>query len=279
MNKKIIILGSAGCLGKQISESLSFGSYNLKKISRKNFNYIDNDNKLFKIIKKFNPKIIINCAAISELRKCRTNPNKAYKVNAIFPYKLSSISQKIGAILIHFSTDAVFEGKRKSIYKVNDMPLPTTVYGKSKMAGERLISHYSKSLIIRLPLLFGKYHQHQVIGILLRKLKNDQKIFVAKDVYSTPINSEDVAIFIRKNIDNKKIDKLVKKKILHLSNNRRLSIFEFMKKISSIIGKSKNVVAVKDSFFNKESIKPKNLGLKANVKFFKHSSLNKFIYN
>jgi len=124
------------------------------------------------------------------------------------------------------------------------MPLPTTVYGKSKMAGERLISHYSKSLIIRLPLLFGKYHQHQVIGILLRKLKNDQKIFVAKDVYSTPINSEDVAIFIRKNIDNKKIDKLVKKKILHLSNNRRLSIFEFMKKISSIIGKSKNVVAV-----------------------------------
>ena len=52
-----------------------------------------------------------------------------------------------------------------------------------------------------------------------------------------------------------------------------------MKKISRIIGKSKNVIAVKDSFFNKESIQPKNLGLKANVKFFKHSNLNKFVYN
>ena len=77
----------------------------------------------------------------------------------------------------------------------------------------------------------------------------------------------------------RKLNKLLKKKIIHLSNNKRLSIYSFMKKISFIINKPKNVVAVKDSFFNNKYNKPKNLGLKSNVENFKCSNLYKFVYD
>ena len=86
-------------------------------------------------------------------------------------------------------------------------------------------------------------------------------------------------MFIKKNIDSIKIKKLFKKKILHLSHYQRLSIFDFMKKISHLIGKSHNVIGVKDNFFNSKYVKPKNLGLKPNVKNFRNSSLLKFIYD
>ena len=171
-----------------------------------------------------------------------------------------------------------FDGKKKSIYTVSDKTLPNTVYGQSKAAGEKLANFYTKSIIIRLSLLYGKYHDKQIIGVLLNRLKKGKKIFASTDVYSTPINSEDIANFIRKNLVRAKIKRLIKKKIIHLSNNKRISIFNFMKKISFIIGKSKNVIAVKDSFFKNKYNKPKNLGLRSNIKSLKCSSLYKFIY-
>ena len=279
MNARIIIFGANGCLAKHISENLNEEGYNLKKISRKNFDYINNNIKLFNVVKKFKPGIIINCAAMSELDKCRVDPKKAYKINTMFPYKLGILSKTINAVLIHFSTDAVFDGKKKTIYTINDKAVPDTVYGQSKIAGEKLIDFYDKSIIIRLPLLYGKHHKKQIIGALLDKLKKGKKIFASKDVYSTPINSEDVAIFIKKNINKKKINNLIKKKIIHLSSNKRVSIYNFMKKISFIINKPKNVVAVKDSYFNNKYNKPKNLGLRTNVKNFECSKLYKFVYD
>ena len=83
-------------------------------------------------------------------------------------------------------------------------------------------------------------------------------------------------MFLKKNIDSSNINKLIKKKILHLSSNKRLSVYNFMKKISRIIDKTQNVIAVKDSFFNK-SIRPKKLGLRTSEKDFNNSILKKFI--
>ena len=276
MNKKIVIIGANSNLSKQIVETFDTGSYKLKKISRKDFDYVHDYKKLSHIINKFKPEIIINCAAIVKIDNCEKKPNLAYEVNSLFPYWLSIISQKINAIFIHFSTDAVFEGTKKTTYTVNDTPFPTTIYGKSKLLGEKYISHYKKTLIIRLSLLYGKHHKNQIIYTLFNKLKRNKKIFVAKDIYCTPTNSQDIATFIKKKIDNSKINKLFKKKILHLSSNKRLSVFEFMKKISNIINKTQNIVAVKDSFFNK-SKRPKKLGLKTSEKDFNNSSLNKFL--
>ena len=75
---------------------------------------------------------------------------------------------KSNAIFIHFSTDAVFEGTKNTTYTVNDTPFPTTIYGKSKLLGEKYISHYKKTLIVRLSLLYGKHHKNQIIIHILQ---------------------------------------------------------------------------------------------------------------
>ncbi len=86
---KIIIIGSNGCLAKQLIETLNFKSYKLKKISRKNYNYVYKEKKLINTITKFKPKIIINCAALNSPDGCEKNPRKAYDLNAFLPYKLT----------------------------------------------------------------------------------------------------------------------------------------------------------------------------------------------
>ena len=278
MNNRIIIFGSEGCLAKHIIEKLISEKYNIKKISRKTFDYVNGNNKILEIIKKFKPRIIINCSAMSELGKCESNPKKAYEINSLFPYRLSLFSKLMNSTLIHFSSDAVFDGKKKSIYSIKDKALPNTVYGQTKLAGEKLVSYYKKSIIIRLPLLYGKYHKKQIIGALTKKLKNGKKIFASQDVYSTPVNSDDIAAFIKKNLKKNTINKLIKKKIIHISNDKKISIFNFMKKISFILNKSKNVIPVNDNFFKKNYDKPKNLGLKRNINNFKYSNLYNFVY-
>ena len=222
MSDRIIIFGADGCLAKHIIEELMLEKNKLKKISRKNFDYVNNTDQILKIIKKFKPNIIINCSAMSELNKCQSNPQKAYEINSLFPYRLSLLSKFANAILIHFSTDAVFDGKKKSIYSVGDKASPNTVYGQSKLAGERLISSYDKSIIIRLLLLYDKYHKKQIIGVLTKELINGKKIFASKDVYSTPVNSSDIALFIKKILKEKLIKKFIKKKVKHVSNNKRI---------------------------------------------------------
>ena len=96
MNKKIIIVGSNSNLGKQIIETFDDSSYILKKISRKHFNYIYENEKLFNIIKKFKPKIIINCAALVKIDDCEKKPGEAYNINSFFPFRLGIISQNVG---------------------------------------------------------------------------------------------------------------------------------------------------------------------------------------
>ena len=278
MSKKIIIIGSSSNLAKQLCDTLDSPSYNIKKISRIHFDYIHENKKLSKIINKFKPKIIINCAAVVKSEDCNKKPIVAYEVNSYFPHKLCVIAKKINATFIHFSTDAVFDGNKKSTYDINDETSPTTIYGKSKLLGEKFIIKYKKTLIIRLSLLFGKYHQNQIVDDLLKKLIKNKKVYVANDIYCTPTYSKDVANFLKKKIDDQKINELIKKRIIHLSSNKRLSVFNFVKKISKKIDKVRNVIAVKDSYFNKFK-RPKKIGLKASEKNFYNSNLDKFLYD
>ena len=132
MNKNILIIGSTSSLAKHILEKLKNSNFKISSISRKDFNFIKNFKKLDKIIIKIKPKIIINCVAI-KYRECENYPKNAYEVNSFFPYKLAVICEKINVILIHFSTDAIFDGNKKYQCSVNDTPLPKSIYGKSKL--------------------------------------------------------------------------------------------------------------------------------------------------
>lgn len=103
------------------------------------------------------PFAIINCAALSNPAACEANPEEAYKVNAIGARNLASAAQRVGARMIQMSTDDVFDGQGSTPYNEFDpFPNPNSVYGKSKLAGERLVRQLcARHIIIRSSWVYG----------------------------------------------------------------------------------------------------------------------------
>jgi len=264
---KITILGSSGRLGQDIVRVFDSKKFVVKRILSSNCDYLNKPNDLFKILNKFKTDYLINCAGLARLKDCEKNVKLAYDLNAFLPYYLNLFSKKLKLTLIHISTEAVFFGGKRTSYSVKDIPFPKSIYGKSKFLGEKLLIDNPKSLILRLPIFYGKFDQKFML--LINKMRKNQKIYVADDIYSTPINTADVAKYIRHIIEKGKIIKLFKKKILHLSSNNRISYYKLIYEISKKIKKNKYIFPVKNSYFDKNNIKPKKIGLISNVKDFK----------
>lgn len=262
MNKKILIIGARGSLGKQIINTLKFFNYaDYIGLNRKDVDVIKNFKKLEKIIKKFKPSHIINCAAMTGLLHCETEPDLAYEVNTIFPLKLANVARNLKTKLIHFSTEAVFKGNIKyKIYSEKDIPEPTSIYGKSKLLADQYLNNYKNNLIIRLPVLFGPTHEGQIVDRLIKKLLQNKKIFVATDVYSTPIYSPDLSRFIF--LNGIKKNYLYTGKIIHFTSEKYLSMYQLIKNLAKLINKEKLIKGVKDSFFGNNRLRPRLMGLK-----------------
>src|SRR5207248_2019607 len=101
-------------------------------------------------ISQSRPECIINTAAYHRVDDCEFHPELAFTVNAVGAYNLARSSQRSNSVLVHFSTDYVFDGSKSSPYTEADRPNPLSVYGFSKWTGEKLIEQYcEKHFIIR----------------------------------------------------------------------------------------------------------------------------------
>ena len=258
-----MLIGSSGCLAQQIYKTLSSkNKYAINNISRKKFNYIKNFTKLKNIIKKFKPNFIINCSAMVGWYACENNPDQAYEINSMLPAKLVDVLMDTNTKLIHFSTETVFDGKKlKKIYSEKDLPNPISIYGKSKYLGEMAINSYKNSLVIRLPLIYGPTHNKQIVGRMLKRLRSNKKIWVAKDVFYTPVYSPDVSEYLHLILCKEKF--FFRRKLIHYTSNNYSSLYNFIKKLAKPLGKAHLIKSVNDSFFGYNNLKPKNLGLRS----------------
>ena len=267
MKIKVLILGSRGAVGSQLIQTLiKYKNKKYKGISRKNFDFKD-FNKLKKIINNYKPSHIINCAAITGLLQCEENINEAFEINTYLPLKLSKLVENKKIKFIHFSTDAVFSGGiKKKIYDEEDLPNPTSIYGKTKFLAEELIKFNKNVLIIRLPILFGPSNKNQIIDKLTTNLLNNKKVLASTDIFSTPVFTPYLCSFVCNKIIFK--NKFFNKRIIHFTSNEYMSIYDLIKKISIKLKINNKINKVKDSYFKSKIIKPKNLGLKS---LYKHN--------
>lgn len=260
---KILLLGESGSLGRQFKKLLSDKKVKFNAISRKKNKIKFTYKNLKKIIDKNKPDIILNCVALTGLIYCENKSKEAYEVNTNIPTNILKIISKTNIKLIHFSTEAVFQGKiLKKIYLENDKPNPKTIYGKSKLLADKKILKSKNTLVIRLPMLFGPTHKNQIISKLLHQLLKGNRIYVAKDVYSTPVFTPDLCKFVYYNCIKK--DVIFEKKLVHFTSLKVFSIYKFVYHLAKNIKgiKINNIVKVNDVYFKSGvKIKPKNLGL------------------
>ncbi|KAA8675284.1 dTDP-4-dehydrorhamnose reductase [Clostridium sp. HV4-5-A1G] len=204
---KMLITGADGQLAKQFKHILKSGKSELGPIDEiyliahiKFVNKSELDisklNDVMNIVGDFKPDIIVNCAAYTNVDKCETDFENAFKVNSLGPRNLAIVSRALSAKLVHISTDYVFNGKGDVPFKEYDLPDPVSVYGKTKLLGEQYVrENCSRYFIVRTSWLYGLYGRNFVYTIL-KAAKERGHLDVVDDQRGNPTNAEDLACHI-----------------------------------------------------------------------------------
>lgn len=194
--KSILLIGSQGQVGTELKNILS-PTYQLTAISRQEIDLNQPEN-LRTIIKDIQPQIIINAAAYTAVDKAESEPEIAHTINAITPQIIAQESEKIGSFLIHISTDYVFDGNSNFPYQENHITNPLSIYGKTKLAGEKAIQQTCENhIILRTAWVYGTYGKSNFVKTMLRLGKERSEIRVVTDQIGTPTWSQDIATTIR----------------------------------------------------------------------------------
>jgi dTDP-4-dehydrorhamnose reductase len=139
------------------------------------------------------PAVLINCAAWADVDGCESNEIEALRVNGEAPGRLARICQETGVVLVHFSTDYVFDGTASRPYAEDDPVHPISAYGRSKLAGEVAIRETSAAhLILRTQWLYGSHGRNFVDTILLRAAAGEP-LRVVNDQHGAPTYARELA--------------------------------------------------------------------------------------
>jgi dTDP-4-dehydrorhamnose reductase len=244
---KILITGANGMLGSDLKEVLK--SHELILTGSKDLDITD-QNKVFQFISEKSPDIVINAAAYTAVDNCETHYNDAYAVNALGPKYLAIACKNMNIPLIHISTDYVFEGSKKSPLVEEDKIGPRTVYGKTKLEGEKFIQENCKKyFIIRTAWLFG-INGKNFVQTMLNLSKNQKEIRVVNDQIGSPTFSYDLAISIKELLNSDKYG------IYHLTNKGECSWYEFAKKIFELSKIDVKVIPVSSEEYPRPAPRP-----------------------
>src|SRR6266436_1892415 len=187
---KIMILGTAGRLGAAIARE--FKDYDVTGFNRKQLDLSDLDGLRTKL-DPMNFDVLINAAGFTNVDVCETERDHAFRINAEAPGVLAKICNAKNAKLIHFSTDYVFDGEKRTPYTEEDQANPISVYGESKLMGEKNVlaagDHY---LVVRVSWVFGPDRPSFIDAMIKRAQEND-KVDAVADKFSTPTYTHDIA--------------------------------------------------------------------------------------
>ena len=209
MNKKILILGANGMLGHVFPGA----------VCRDHVLDITDEKKISSYISELNPDIVINSAAYTDVDGCEDKREHAFKVNGEAPGYLAAACHEADAVLVHYSTDYVFDGSKPE-YIESDPVNPINAYGESKLLGERRIQkNMDDYRIIRTSWLFGE-HGKNFVDTILDLSQRMEEVKVVSDQTGKPTYSVDLA---------KKTPEIINLDagIYHVTNDGVCSWFEF----------------------------------------------------
>jgi dTDP-4-dehydrorhamnose reductase len=151
---RILVTGAAGRLGAEISRELSSEGHQVTALHRSHLDITDAD-RVSVTMRILRPEVIINAVAFNAVDAAESDPATAMAVNARGPAILAKAAHVTGALLVHFSTDFVFDGRSREPYAESDSPNPLSVYAASKLLGEEEVRASERHYILRLESLFG----------------------------------------------------------------------------------------------------------------------------
>ena len=265
-----LVTGSNGLLGQKIAQQLNNKGYKIIATSRgpnrnSNINFfiyedldITNKEQLSHILNKYNPDVVFNTAAITNVDLCEQEKDLCDKTNVKAVKYLADLCLEINAHLIHISTDFIFDGN-DGPYSEDDIPFPLSYYGQSKLDSENILkSHKCKWTILRTIVLFGVAKNLTKSNIVLwakEQLENSKVINIIDDEFRAPTLADDLAYACIYAAKNKVFG------VYHTSGKDIMSIYDMVISIANYFKLDKNLVnRISSKELNQVANRPKKTG-------------------
>lgn len=189
----LLVTGSSGQLGQCLKQLLlSATDISCYFAAREDLD-ITNSDELQRFFSDHNFDYCINTAAYTNVEKAESEQKEAFLINAEGAYSLAKACKKDNVVLLHISTDYVFDGMAKTPYQEQDPTNPLNVYGASKLKGEQhIVDTWNKHFIIRTSWLYSQYG-HNFLNSMLQFAKQKKALTITTQQKGTPTNANDLA--------------------------------------------------------------------------------------
>jgi len=244
MRKRVLVTGKTGQLGLSIAKlAHDYSQHEFTFVGR---NVLD-QSQSSSITEYFQGKkfhVIINCAAYTEVDKAESEPELANQINHLAVRQLAEIAKEQGAVLIHISTDYVFNGQNHKPYVETGFVDPINVYGKTKLKGEQAILEVQpKGVIIRTSWLYSEFGNN-FVKTMLRLGEERDSLNVIYDQVGSPTYAGDLAKAIVDIISSDSELDSTAPQIVHYSNEGVCSWYDFAKMIFEFMSINCNIVPI-----------------------------------
>jgi dTDP-4-dehydrorhamnose reductase len=195
---KIAVIGADGQLGHDVVKAFERHGDEVCRLTHLDIE-LSNFESVTQCLRGVAPGLVVNTAAMHHVERCEQQPEKAYAVNATGSRNLGEVTREVDAVLVHVSTDYVFDGNKSSPYVENDLAAPLNVYGKSKLVGEQLIRETNpKHFILRTAALYGNHPcrakgGQNFVDLMLRLAEQRGQVRVVDSEFTTPTATRDLA--------------------------------------------------------------------------------------
>lgn len=247
---RILVTGASGQLGSDIARELA-KEFDIIPVDIQEFD-ITKLAETIRYVNHIKPEAIVHCAAFTDVDACETETDRACLVNGIGTRNLAIAARKLAARLVYISTDYVFDGEKEAPYQENDRPNPKTVYGLSKLMGERSVRQQCPAhFILRIAWLYGHSGNNFVKTILWLAQTKDE-LRVVNDQYGTPTWTVDVARQIKQLLQTEAYG------TYHATSQGSCTWFEFAKAALEKAGIDTPIIPVTSEEFPRPAPRPKN---------------------
>ena len=188
--------GAAGMVGRAVCELCRASGDTVLAYDHRGLD-ISNADEVLRTLHEGNPDVVINCAAWTDVDGCEHDRERAFAANARGPENLANGSHEMNSTFVTISTDYVFDGTKEGLYTENDEPNPRSIYGLSKLEGERLAQKaYPATIVVRSGFIFGPGGTN-FLSTIVERARRGEKIKAIRDAYGTPTYSRDLALRLR----------------------------------------------------------------------------------
>jgi len=253
---RIVVIGASGQLGIDVVDAFTSNGDEVSPLSHPDVELSDLDS-ISNRLKGLDPHVIVNTAAMHHVENCEREPQKAFAVNGLGAKNLSMVARDIGAILMHVSTDYVFDGAKGSPYEETDAPRPLNVYGNTKLSGEYFVrSTADKHFVLRTSAIYGKNPCRakgglNFVELMLKLAKERDELRVVDSEVVTPTPTVEIA---RQMVILSRSDQYG---LYHATAEGSCSWYEFAREIFSLTNTKVNLQIAGPNEFPAKVARPK----------------------